>query len=216
MRRREFLLGASAFTGWSASVGSVQAVTSVQRTFRILRDGSDIGRHVLSARLSDAGFEIDITIDIAVKILGITAYRYELENRELWKDGTILSVESRVNDDGDEAYAVVRRENEGLVVDGSGYSGAVPAEAVTTSYYVRDFHVRRPWVSTQTGKPLKVEVGPLAGRDGWVDVRGELGTKLGYDARGEWVGCEFDAGGEPGRYELLEDTGQIAALWTAA
>lgn len=217
MERRRFL-GLAALSG-AASVlphWQAKAATSV-REFRILRDGSDIGRHRLQATREGEEFSIAIDIEIRVRILGITAYRYELQNRERWTGQRLLGLVSTTNDDGTDNFVRVRRVEGGLEVDGSGHSGLVPASAVASSYYVTDFMDRRPWLSSQSGEPLTVETVRSARGDGarW-DVSGEVNTALFYNASGEWIGCEFDAGGEPAEYELIEDTGPIAPLWAGA
>lgn len=211
MQRRVFLAGCA---GAALLPAPVLAAQKASRSFRIIRDGSDIGTHDLTAVLGPNGFEIDIRIRIAVKVLGITAYRYELDNREVWKDGRIVSVASTVNDDGTKDRSNVRAKGDGLIIDGSSYSGPAPIEAVTTSYYATPFLKRRPWISTQTGKPLTVAIAP-EGRANWFRTSGELTTTLGY-TNGEWTGCEFDAGGEPGTYEVIRQSGKIAALWAQA
>lgn len=208
MKRRVFLAGCAATGLYTPAL----AATSASRRFTILRDGDAIGEHSLDAVQNGDKFEIDITIRIAVKILGVTAYRYELDNREVWQGGKILSVDTKVNDDGTDDFAKIRRAGGGLEVTGSRFSGPVPAEAVTTSYYSSNFVQRSPWVSTQSGAPLDIAIKP-EGRANWWQVTGELETRLGYDGRGEWMACEFDAGGEPGLYEVAKDQGAIAALW---
>lgn len=213
MLRRSFLAGAGAAAATASLPRPARAQETARRVFRILRAGDDIGRHVLDARLGPDGFVIDIDIDIRVKLLGFTAYRYELTNRETWSGGHIVQVDSRVNDDGDEAYARIMRAGDRLEVDGSGYAGPAPFSSVTTSYFTPAFLDRRPWISTQSGKRLSVETRP-AGSSRW-QVSGELETQLVYEG-GEWMGSIFDAGGETARYETLESTGSISDLWSRA
>lgn len=211
MDRRAFL-AAGAATLAAPSLAAERAA----RTFRIIRDGDDIGTHAMEAVAGASGFEIVVTIRIAVKILGLTAYRYEMDNRELWSGGTIVSVESTVNDDGTVDRCLVRKAGDGLTIEGSRYSGKAPAAAATTSYFSQTFLDRQPWISTQSGAPLQLGITPVSGRAGWFATTGELETTLGYDSRGEWTGCEFDAGGELARYEIERETGTIGALWSAA
>jgi len=213
LTRRGVLAGLATLPVAALPASAWAQTQSGARTFRVLRDGSDIGRHHLEARLTSTGFEIDINIDLRVSLLGFTAYRYTLENREIWEGRQILSVDSQGNDDGDRFRVGIRRAEAGLEVDGSGYSGSEPLEAVTTSYFAPAFLDRRPWISTQSGRPLDIRVGPREGAE--VAVRGDLETVLRYSG-GEWTGSEFTARGSRITYQTIESTGAIAPLWERA
>ena len=214
MKRRLFIGGLAGVSAAQFLAAPAIAAETAKRTFRIMRDGDDIGSHVLDAVKGANGFEVDITIRIAVKVLGITAYRYEMDNREVWAGGRIVSVNSTTNDDGEKDRAKVQAKGEKLAIEGSRFSGDAPGETVTTSYFSNAFLTRRPWLSTQSGAPLKVDV-KSGGRAGWHTVSGELNTALGYTGS-EWTGCEFDAGGELASYELASQSGKIGALWAAS
>ncbi|MEM9097247.1 MAG: DUF6134 family protein [Pseudomonadota bacterium] len=214
MNRRQLLAGAAALATGTVFPHAISASERAFRRFIVLRDGKEIGFHELSASLTNGRFEIEITIDLRVRFLGITAYRYELLNREVWRDGRIISVNSRVNDDGNKEFCQIENTGDLLQVTGSRYTGTAPVDAVTTSYYSTAFLERRPWISTQSGNALDVQI--AAGAPGTWNVSGELETQLLYDERGEWLGSNFDAGGEPGTYQLEAETGQIAALWAEA
>ena len=220
MERRGFLrsaamaglvLGAGTAGRARADGGSGEA----RRVFRILRAGRDIGRHSLTARRTADRFEIDIDIDIVVRVLGIAAYRYEMAVSERWAAGALVSLESRTNDDGDDDFARIRRAGGVLEIEGSAFEGTQPGDGVATTYYAQAFLDRRPWISSQTGKPVGIAPRP-AGGPGAFAMGGDLGNVLIYDGAGEWTGCRFDAGGEEARYEVVEDTGPVAALWRAA
>ncbi|MEM7498185.1 MAG: DUF6134 family protein [Pseudomonadota bacterium] len=216
--RRHLLFGASAAGFASALPIATHARADgarARRVLRILRDGSDIGMHSLTATHGPDRFEMRIEIDIRVRLLGITAYRYTHENTEVWEGGALAALMTRTNDDGDEYYANLKRAGDVLEIDGSGYSGTAPLNAAPTSYYARPFIDRRPWISTQSGKPLEIDIA-TAGASQTFDVTGELTTTLGYNAAGEWVECRFDAGGEPGAYEVVENDGAITPLWQGA
>ena len=215
LHRRVFMGGAAAALASPALTSPALGAERASREFRIIRDGDDIGSHRLDAVLGPNGFEVAITIRIAVKVLGITAYRYEMDNREVWKDSAIVSIDSKVNDDGTKDFFRASRAQDAVAIEGSSHNGKAPLEAVTTSYYATPFLTRRPWLSTQSGAPLDLTVAP-ADRENWWAVRGELDTNLGYDASGEWVACEFDAGGEPARYDIAGGTGKLGALWAQA
>ena len=211
MKRREFLAGCAATGLYTPAL----AAGSASRTFTVLRAGDAIGEHSLEAVQSGDGFEIAIDINLKVKVLGITAYRYEMTNREVWKGGRLVSLNSKVNDDGTKDFATATQAGGKLDVKGSRFTGMVAGDAVTTTYYTTKFIQRQPWISTQSGAPLDIAI-KAEGRANWWQVTGELETRLGYDDRGEWVNCEFDAGGEPGVYEVASQKGTIAALWASA
>lgn len=213
MNRRQMMTAGAALAAMPLLPATALA-GAASREFRILRGGSDIGRHRLDARLDGGVFEIGIAIDIAVRVLGLTAYRYTLENTERWQDGLLVSASSRANDDGDRARLSISRGAQALEVDGSGFSGTAPLEAVTTSYFARPMIDRRPWLSSQSGAPLDISVSSTGG--GRWQIAGELETLLTYDGAGEWIGCEFDGKGERVTYEITGGSGDIAALWSSA
>lgn len=219
MNRRQIIAGAGAL-GAAALLPRGARAQTAQTTYRLMREGADIGRHTKRARIENGAFVVDIAIDIAVKVLGITAYRYTLENTETWAGGRIVSVRSTVNDDGTADRCRVDAKGEVLEIDGSGFSGTAPGDAATTSYFAKAFVERKTWISTQSGLTMAMTAQELGGTpEGWA-VSGQLGdapfaTKLYYDAGGEWVASSFDARGATIEYELI-DGGGVNALWESA
>ncbi|MEM6421466.1 MAG: DUF6134 family protein [Pseudomonadota bacterium] len=218
MDRRSFMasgLGAAALAGGLSMPVPALADGGAVRAFRIVRDGKDIGRHALTARRDGQRFEIEIEIDIVARLLGIPVYRYEMVNREVWEAGRILSVDSQTNDDGTPNSLTIRREGDALAVDGPGYSGTAPADAVTTTYYAPGFLERRPWLSSQTGAALDFNATPISEAPLTVQLRGEIESVLAYDADGEWLDNRFQGRGELVSYEVIE-AGAVGALWRAS
>ncbi|MEM8753779.1 MAG: DUF6134 family protein [Pseudomonadota bacterium] len=223
--RRAFAAGAvSSLTAPTLFAPHVARAATSARTFRVIRDGSDIGVHTIT--VSRSGDEVQVAIDIAlrVKILGITAYRYEMENREVWRGGDLFSMNSKSNDDGDAAFARVKRVGDELEVEGSVWSGTVPGNSASTTYWSYDFLDRPLWISTADGDPLKVtctKMGPseTPGPNGalaterW-KVGGDMDIDLHYVDR-EWASVRFDAGGEDAIYVPEAMSPSMAAVWFA-
>ena len=193
-----------------------------ERRFEVLRDGDPIGEQVTSVARDGEALEVSVRVRILVKVLGIGAYRYELDSRERWEGGALVSLDGETNDDGERQVARVRREGGRLVSSGS-WSGEIPEGAATTTYGTPEFLERGTWISTQTGRPLAVSVaqagsaeipgpdGPLTARR-W-QVSGDIDLALFYDDRGEWMGSAFDAGGETARFRALSAAPALAPLW---
>lgn len=222
--RRAFLhTGTAAAAVLAAAPAS--AAEEARRRFRIIRDGSDIGEHLTIVRRAGDEVQVEVAVDIRVKLLGITAYRYEMESKEVWKAGRLVSLDSRTDDDGDKETARVRAEGDRLISEGT-WNGEAPGRSATTTYWAPEFRGRPTWISTQTGKPLGVTVAragteSIPGLSGSLDctrwkAAGDLELELYYDARDEWMGNAFDAGGVRARFEAVDETGPLAPLWAIA
>ena len=182
------------------------------RSFRIIRDGSDIGSHRIE--VSDAplgGLLARTEIDIAVKVLGLTAYRYALRYEEAYRDGLLQRFSSVADDDGDDAFAKATADPAGLAVEGTSFVGVLPATAVPTSYWRRAALEAAPdWFSAQSGEPLGVSVAPMQGGPEMpkgssaflLSGKDDYAVEVWYDASGEWTGCAFDGRGERVHYVL--------------
>jgi Domain of unknown function (DUF6134) len=81
---------------------SVRAYAAAQRDlrFRALRHGSPIGEHRITFRPDGDRLAVDTHIDIAVKVLLLTAFRFKHEAEELWHAGRLVSVKSTTDDNG--------------------------------------------------------------------------------------------------------------------
>ncbi len=205
--------------------GLLRADDGGTRSFRVLRDGSDMGTHVISVKRSGSDIQVAIDIELKVKVLGITAYRYEMANREVWRDGKIVSVNSTSNDDGEAHFCRVKPAGDELEVEGSVWSGTVAGDSVTTTYWSYDFLKSPLWISTADGDPLKVTVsnvgaGEIPGPNGpvatekWA-IGGDMDIDLHYIDR-EWVSVRFDAGGETAIYQPDTVAPVMRPVWFGA
>lgn len=218
--RREALAGLGAGLLLAGAPPRAQTQT-MQRRFAILRDGEPIGQQILDVRSGDDGrLQVAVDIELSVQMLGITAYRYEMSNRELWRGGRLRSMRSETDDDGDKDFVRVKYANKRLEIDASGHQGAVPPDAVSTTYWSPAFLNRKTWINSQTGVPIHVSAAALPpgevdapigafATDRWRVTGENLDIVLHY-VGGEWVSVEFDARGKPAHY-LPEDMG--SDLW---
>ncbi len=195
---------------------SVAWAAGSKRSFELLRGGNDIGFHTLTATETGGDLIMDIVIEIRVKVLGITAYLYEHENRETWRGGELIAIDAKTNADGNDEFCRVARSGEGYKIDGSAFSGDVAGQIAPTSYWnFNNFGVNR-WVSTQSGKVLDVVFKNKTTADGGSDwnVTGpdNFETNLVYDASKEWRGCSFDARGTDITYTETAPGPRLLAL----
>jgi Family of unknown function (DUF6134) len=94
---------------------SVRAHAAAPRDlrFRALRRGSPIGEHRVTFRPDGNRLTVETRVDIAVKVLFVTAFRFRHEAEEVWQSDRLVSVKSRTDDNG-----TVRRVSGNAVEDG--------------------------------------------------------------------------------------------------
>lgn len=68
--------------------------------FRALRHGSSIGEHRVTFRADGDRLTVETRVEIAVKVLFVTAFRFRHEAREVWQSDRLVSVTSTTDDNG--------------------------------------------------------------------------------------------------------------------
>ena len=222
--RRALLAGSLA----ALSAPRLARASTGARRFAVLRDGAEIGEHRIALARRDGALEVEIDIAIAVRILGITFYSYEMTNRERWTQGRLGSLDSRVREEGETREIRVRRGDGGLRVSGPAYDGTAPQDIATTTYFTSDFLDRPRWLSTDGGALLAVSTRRLGAAEAetasgaaqvtrWRVTDGaDYTVDVDYDADGEWAGIGFDARGERATYRADTLSDPLSALWRGA
>jgi hypothetical protein len=227
LTRRRGVLAAGAATMLMAAAPLAWGA-SASRRLVLFRGDSRIGEQTLSVTRSGDRVDVAVDIEIDVNIIALPVYSYRLSSRETWNGGALDSLEAECNDNGTEHFARATRSAGELRVEGSEFTGTVPGNAATTTYWTPAFLDRPVWISTQDGRPLDIR----ATNGGSVDVPtvggetisatrwridGDLDNfELYYDAAGEWVGSQFQARGETARFLLADRGGALAPLWTGS
>lgn len=219
--RRHALAGLAGLSAAATLPLSARA-DSAERRFRILRGGSDIGTHRIAVTRDGDLTRVAIDIDIVVRLLGIPAYRYEMTNRETWRAGELVSIDSRVNDDGTAKRVVAARRGAAVAIESDFVNKEVSPMVGTTTYVTPLFLERPDWVSTDSGEVLGVSVdrlGPDTAGNGatstaWRASDGDgYDVVIHYDDRGEWIGLAFDAGGREAVYVADAIDDRLAEVW---
>jgi hypothetical protein len=141
MHRRSFLatsLAASAGLGIAAPVWSQTpapgraptppdtAVPPGKLNYGIERDGSDIGKHVMDVVRDGDRTIVTSQTNIAVRVVLITAYRFEQTAREVWRGGRLVEFTSTTNDDGTRTQVQAAAKDNALTVIADGKTATLP------------------------------------------------------------------------------------------
>lgn len=199
------------------------AATTARREFVIKVGRRQVGASTVALRRTGRSITADITANLDISILGLINFTYALTAREVWQNGQVQSIEARTDNDGTAEYVSATATPGGVQVNGTRWSGLVPGNPATTSFFAADFLTRPVWISTQDGKPLNVRAGNAgaetldtpAGSVGVTryGVRGDMEIDLFYTAQGEWIGSERSLAGQRVSFLAATGSGSLMSVW---
>ena len=194
----------------ASTVRAADLPYSSSQTFAAFRNGERIGTHRLDFRHEGGELVVSTTIDLAVKMMGFTAYRYSHSGREVWRGDTLLTINTVTDDDG-QKYAVraTRDASGGLILDRQGPDAPNGSRSVLPPGILPSTHwkflqtTQSRLLNAQKGTVDPIRVTPL-GREQVVTPAGpiaathyrydgEVRMDQWFDASGRWVKMTFVA-----------------------
>jgi hypothetical protein len=119
MTRRRLLLAGLATATFGVARAGLPVPPGERIAFHIIRNGGTIGEHSISfARTTDA-VTVSIAADIVVGIGPIAFFRYRHRATVRWQGEQVVSIDAETDDDGTSRRMAARRDETGLVVEGS-------------------------------------------------------------------------------------------------
>lgn len=181
--------------------------------FRVERGGTPIGTHRLSFTQEGDALIVEIEIELAVTFGPLTLFRYAHRNREVWRDGKLVSLDTETDDDGRKYTMSAQAKDGGLAVTSSAHGRfTAPADIIPTSYWNPATVTQTQLLDTQAGRIVDVAVTPVATREVAVDgavvaareyaMTGDLKLRLLYSLENEWLNVAFMARGEEVDYAV--------------
>jgi hypothetical protein len=206
--------GALALT-LAASLGAAHAADGASEwTFRAYLDGRPIGQHRFSLGGQGLVREALSDADFAVRILGVTAYRYRHTATEQWRGDCLAALVSTTDDDGKRSSVRGEREGDVFAVRAGSVTESIPGCVMSFAYWNPAIRSQTRLLNAQTGQLESVQVQPVGG--GSIEVRGKPVAAAGfritgpanpivvwYSEQGEWIGLDSTvAGGRRLSYRL--------------
>lgn len=211
------MAAAVAGAGADAGVGNANGTWDAREwNFRVYLNDNPIGFHNFRLNPQENGYQLETEAKFKVKFLFVTAYRYQHENVEIWRDGCLERIEARTNDNGDQFRVIGQRDAGGFDLAATAGPESLDAGCVRTFAYwdlaaLQDMQL----LNSQTGAYQPVDVA-LVGRES-IDVAGErvaadryslnaegLDLDLWYTPAGEWLALTSTVEkGRQLRYELV-------------
>lgn len=175
-------------------------------SYEISRKGKPLGFQQINFSRSEAGeLVVDVHIEIDFKLGPIPLFRYLHDNREIWRDGKLLSLKSKTFNNGEDVAVDLKLEDGRYVGSGTDFADNLEAPLLSTSYFNPNFIRQNAFISSQDGRllPSKIEAlgqEVLAIRGAPVQatrfrISGKLRIDIWYTDAGQWVQTEFTRGG---------------------
>ncbi len=194
---------------WPAAAGAVSPIE-----FQVLHDGEDIGRHKVT--IVQDGNTMRVSVDVRLRVLlagFVPVYHYDQAVREVWRDGRLISFDSKTDNNGREKFARGTPNDVGLAVTSKAGTVAMPVNIMPTGNWAHHLMNQSELLDSEDGKLLKVStrlVGsePVEAHGQVIQARhyivdGDVKVELWYDESGDWVKCRFNAYGAMIEYRLL-------------
>jgi hypothetical protein len=209
------LLCASLCGAASLLAAPAQAATPGTWTFRVLLGDSDIGEHRFVLHEQDGQRTMRIAAVFAVKLLGLTVYRYRHEATEQWAGNCLARLDAQTDDNGTRLQVAARPAGERrLQVESSQGSAELGPCVMSFAYWNPAMLQQSALLNSQTGKLEAVRIRALGETS--IPVRGqaqparhyaieglEQPIELWYSLQGEWLALQSTvAGGRRLRYVL--------------
>ncbi|MGJ7573010.1 DUF6134 family protein [Variovorax sp. RB2P76] len=185
-----------------AATASAAGPTGGEWDFRVLLDDAPIGEHRFA--LAASGDERKLTSEarFAVKLLGVTVYRYQHNATEMWRGDCLKRLSSKTDDDGtpERVNAEAAGDNALAVTTPKG-TQSLEGCVMSFAYWNPAIRTQDKLLNAQSGKFEAVKVSRAG--NGTVEVRGQqvaatrwrIATDaqpidVWYSQQGEWLGLD--------------------------
>jgi hypothetical protein len=183
--------------------------------FTVMRGRKKIGTHAVEFRGGPEARAVRTTIDLAVKVAFITAYRFRHDCEERWAAGRLVSLRSRTNDDGTPYAVEAAAEAAGCRGVGPGGPFLVACDLRTSnSQWDASLVAQTRLIDAQRGgaiglvvhprgtEPVALKGGGSVSAERFQVLTPLYGGDLWYDAAGRWVKGSLEIRGERIEYVL--------------
>jgi uncharacterized protein DUF6134 len=177
------------------STAAIAAQMTERDKFVVLRNGYPIGTSTISVRCSGPDTLVKISTSIAVKLVFLTLYRFDQEERERWVDGRFVSMVSTTDDDGTMHHVYADKSGGELSVTADGETKRMPGNLLPSSLWNPALARQTSALSTVNGKLLRIVVTDRGAEDLLFDgceivaqhysLRGLFPQDVWYDRRGD-------------------------------
>lgn len=178
-----------------------QALQPGPLNFTVYRDGSEIGTHKIEIRRDGGDTRVHVATDVAVKMAFITLYKFEHVGDEIWRNGQLVRIESKTDDDGTDKWLKGSLNGKGLEIKGSAKKYVADPAIIPASLWNPAIVKQAKLLNSLDGSTMKVQT-TFVGKETvkvhgkavparHYSITGELERELWFDEDGTLVQVRF-------------------------
>lgn len=174
--------------------------------FQVLLDDKPIGTHRFTVGGLPEARTVSSDARFAVKLMGLTVYRYTHRAEEQWRGNCLRSLVASTDDDGTQSRVAADAAGDALKVAMPEGTLSIEGCVMSFAYWNPAIRQQTRLLNAQTGRHEAVQVSRVAG--GTIEARGQTvpavrwridgpaqPVDVWYTAQGEWVGLDSTVGG---------------------
>jgi hypothetical protein len=139
--------------------------------FTITRNGDQIGTHSINLNRTGAETSVSIVTDLTVKVLFVTAYRFQHTASERWLNGRLVALNATTDDNGTRHQVSVVTAGTTLQIDADGKTARLDRTIIPGSLWNPELMRRPVMLDTQEGQVLPLTVVDQGPEDLTIDSR---------------------------------------------
>jgi hypothetical protein len=172
-----------------------------EMVFQVWRSGSEIGQHRVTFARDGGTLTVRSLFDIAIKLLGITVYRYKYQSEEVWHGNALAALTSTIDDNGTLHSVKAAAQDGKITITGPDAHETVAEPILPSTHWNAQVIDASRVINTLNGKvddiklvPQGQESVPVGGGQDEAThyvYSGEIQAESWYDAAGHWVKLRF-------------------------
>jgi Family of unknown function (DUF6134) len=139
--------------------------------FAITRNGDQIGTHSINLNRTGAETSVSIVTDLTVKVLFVTAYRFQYTASERWLNGRLVALNATTDDNGTRHQVSVVTAGTTLQIDADGKTARLDRTIIPATLWNPELMRRPVMLDTQEGQVLPLTVVDQGPEDLTIDSR---------------------------------------------
>ncbi|MGJ7493381.1 DUF6134 family protein [Variovorax sp. ZT4R33] len=189
-----------------SAVSHLSAAAETTFDFQVFLDGKPIGEHRFTVGGPAEARSVTSDARFAVKLLGLTVYRYTHRAVEQWRGNCLHSLVASTDDDGTASRVTAEAADDALKVTTPEGTQSIDGCVMSFAYWNPAIRQQSRLLNAQTGRHEVVQVSRVG--SGPVEARGQTvpavrwridgpaqPVDVWYTAQGDWVGLDSTVGG---------------------